>query len=87
MLGYDYAAPFVWAAAAAVVAGVTWVVTTATRSGVGDIVERKLHPILERLGKQDEMMQSIDQGLNDLSRQKDMENLRLWNAIDELRHR
>lgn len=82
---------FEWAAAAVIVAGISWVLSTATKTGIGDIVEKKLHlvlhPLHKQLEKQEKMIEGIGTGLDDANRRGDQEHLRLWNAIDELRGR
>lgn len=83
----DLASPFIWAGAVVVVAAVSWVLSTATKAGIGDIVERKLHPLHKQMEKQERMIQSIDDGLGDMERRKNEEHLRIWTAIDRLRER
>jgi len=83
----DLASPFIWAGAVAVVAGIVWLLTTATKAGIGDVVEGKLDPLHKTLEKQVEMIEGIEKGLDDQQRRMDREHSRIWDAIDDLRRR
>lgn len=83
----DLASPFIWAGAVAVVGGIVWLLTTATKAGIGDVVEGKLDPLHKTLEKQVEMIEGIEKGLDDQQRRMDREHGRIWDAIDDLRRR
>ncbi len=49
MLATDVAQPFIWAGAAALIAGVAWVLRKAGTAAVDDRIDPKLAPFYERL--------------------------------------
>lgn len=84
-LAVEIVVPFVWAGAAVLVGGTTWIISTATKTGIGDIVERKLQPVRDLLEKHNERFESIDDDHSEEKSRREREVIRLWNAIDDIR--
>ena len=42
-------APFIWAGAVVVVAGVVWILRTAGTTGIGDIAKKEMQPEVDRI--------------------------------------
>lgn len=84
-LAVEYLVPFVWAGAAVLVGGTTWIISTATKTGIGDIVKRELQPVRDILAKHEERFETIDDDVSTEKSRKEREYDRLWNAIDDIR--
>lgn len=76
----DIATPFVWAGAAALVAGVVWILSTATKAGIAEVVRPLIEPMHARLSEhldtEEEELRAIHARLT-----------RLEDGLDELRRR
>lgn len=88
---HDFASPFIWAGAVAVIGAVTWILQAATKYGLADIVQKNVKPLHDRLtahlDEEERIIRSIDDRLSEMERRKDRDHNRIWDAIDDLRRR
>jgi len=91
VLAYDFASPFIWAGAVAFVALLTWILQTAFKSGIGDIVAREVQPLHTRLEKhledEERALERIDEQLTRINDRNVGEHDRIWDAIEDLRRK
>ncbi len=96
MLAADVATPFIWAGAAALIAGVAWVLRKAGSAAVDDRIDPKLRPFYERLdlhlqNEEDERretnrrLSNIEGEFLKVHAREGEDHRRIWSAIEELK--